>query len=30
MFVLAPVLRVMLPKEQPKARISYPQLLRSL
>jgi predicted MFS family arabinose efflux permease len=30
MFVLAPVLRVMLPKERPKARISYPQLLRSL
>lgn len=30
MFALAMVLRVMLPKEQPRERISYPQLLKSL
>jgi predicted MFS family arabinose efflux permease len=30
MFVLAPVLRLMLPKEQPRKSISYPQLLKSL
>ncbi|MFL5666014.1 MAG: MFS transporter [Ktedonobacteraceae bacterium] len=30
MFALAMVLRLMLPKEQPRERISYPQLLKSL
>jgi predicted MFS family arabinose efflux permease len=30
MFVLALVLRLMLPKEQPRESISYPQLLKSL